>query len=166
MTNEKPSFLRRWWPALVWIVLIMIESTDYLSSENTGTVLYTWLTHIFGPINLYDFLHWHHYLRKLGHVVGYGMLALLLLRGCRLTFAYAQRWHGRSAKLAWLGTLLIAMLDEFHQSFIPSRTGTLRDVVLDSTAGLLFLLAAYLWTRRSTSGPPPSVAATALSESQ
>jgi VanZ family protein len=38
-------------------------------------------------------------------------------------------------------------MDEWHQSFIPSRTGTWRDAVLDSLAGLVFLLVAYfkLW---------------------
>jgi VanZ family protein len=39
-------------------------------------------------------------------------------------------------------------MDEWHQSFIPSRTGTWRDAVLDSMAGLVFLLAAYFWLRR------------------
>jgi VanZ family protein len=40
-------------------------------------------------------------------------------------------------------------MDEWHQSYIPSRTGTWRDAVLDSVAGLLFLLVAYFWLRRS-----------------
>jgi VanZ family protein len=39
-------------------------------------------------------------------------------------------------------------MDEWHQSFIPSRTGTWRDAVLDSLAGLVFLLVAYFWLRR------------------
>jgi VanZ family protein len=41
-------------------------------------------------------------------------------------------------------------MDEWHQSYIPSRTGTWHDVVLDSTAGLVFLLIAYSWLRRRT----------------
>jgi VanZ family protein len=40
---------------------------------------------------------------------------------------------------------LVACLDEWHQSYIPSRTGNLHDVLLDSTAaliaqGVIFLL--------------------------
>jgi len=40
-------------------------------------------------------------------------------------------------------------MDEWHQSFIPSRTGTWRDALLDSVAGLVFLSVAYLWLRRT-----------------
>jgi len=42
------------------------------------------------------------------------------------------------------------MLDEWHQSFLSSRTGTFRDVILDSTAGLVaqIVLFAILWGER------------------
>jgi VanZ family protein len=53
------------------------------------------------------------------------------------------------ALLAWLGTVFVAAMDEWHQSLIPSRTGTWRDAVLDSVAGLAFLLVAYFWLRRA-----------------
>ncbi len=44
----------------------------------------------------------------------------------------------------------MAMLDEWHQSFLSSRTGTFRDVILDSTAGLVAQIALFAirWTRR------------------
>ena len=149
MTASRPHLPRAWWPALVWIVLISFESTGFFSSQNTGHALYTLLTRLFGAINYYAFLIFHHYLRKTGHVVGYGVLSLLLLRGWRATFgrAYALLW--RTALLSWMGTAFVASMDEWHQSLIPSRTGTWRDVVLDSAAGLVFLLAAYFWLRRT-----------------
>jgi VanZ family protein len=40
-------------------------------------------------------------------------------------------------------------MDEWHQSYIPSRTGTWKDAVLDSVAGFVFLLIAYFRLRRS-----------------
>ena len=149
MPSERPSLLRAWSPALVWVGIIAVESTDYLSSEHTGNALYVVLRRLFGHINLYDFLIWHHYLRKTGHVVGYGILCLLLLRGLRLTLNASHRFKLITAGLAWIGTAFIASLDEWHQTFIPSRTGTIRDVILDSAAGFLFLLAALVWLRRS-----------------
>ena len=115
-------------------------------------MLYSLLTRLFGEINFYDFLIFHHYLRKSGHVLGYGMLSLLLLRGWRATFQQLHAWVWRAALLAWVGTALVASMDEWHQSFIPSRTGTPRDVLLDSAAGLVFLLIAHIWERRSDSG--------------
>jgi VanZ family protein len=148
-TTAHPSGLfRAWWPAAVWIGLISIESTDAFSSQNTGSLLYSLLTRLFGPINLYDFLVFHFYLRKTGHVVGYGMLALLLLRGWRATLGYTRAMLLQTSLLAWIGTVFVASMDEWHQSFIPSRTGTVHDVVLDSIAGLAFLLIAYVWLRR------------------
>jgi len=148
-TASRPNLLRAWWPAAVWICLIAFESTDFFSSQNTGGVLYTLLTRLFGQINLYDFLVFHHYLRKSGHVVGYGMLSLLLLRGWRATLGPVDTLLLRAALLSWLGTAIVAALDEWHQSYIPSRTGTIWDVALDSVAGVAFLVIAYLWLRRS-----------------
>jgi VanZ family protein len=139
--------LRAWWPALVWILIIACESTDTFSSEHTGTILYRLVTAFFGHVDLHAFDMVHHYLRKTGHVVGYGMLSLLLLRGWRATFHYVRRLLLRAALLSWLGTAFVAAMDEWHQSYIPSRTGTVWDVLLDSTAGLAFLLTAYLVLR-------------------
>jgi VanZ family protein len=141
--------VRAWWPAAVWIALIALESTDFFSAEHTGKTLYTLLTHLFRDVNLYKFLVFHHYLRKTGHVVGYGVLSLLLLRGWRATFEHARALLLRAALLSWLGTVSVAALDEWHQSYIPSRTGTSRDVALDTVAGVAFLVVAYFWLRRS-----------------
>jgi len=112
-------------------------------------MLYTFLTRLFGDINFYKFLVFHHYLRKTGHVVGYGMLSLLLLRGWRATFAHTRALLLRAALLSWLGTISVAAIDEWHQSYIPSRTGTWRDVALDTVAGVAFLVVGYFWLRRS-----------------
>lgn len=148
MATERPSLLRAWWPALVWIGLITFESTDYMSSQNTSSFLYHVLTRIFGPINTYDFLYWHHYLRKAGHVIGYAMLALLLLRAFRATLSGREPWLARPAMLAWLGTAFVAAMDEWHQSFIPSRGASLWDVLLDSSAGLIALFVLLLLYRQ------------------
>jgi hypothetical protein len=151
----RPNLLRAWWPAAAWIGLIGLESTDYLSSANTGNLLFAVLTGIFGEINIQTFQIWHHYLRKTGHVVVYGILSLLLLRAWRATQARTHGWNWRPAILAWLATAAVAAMDEWHQTFIPSRTGTIWDVALDTVAGLGFLLAAYFWLRRSSSSFNP-----------
>ena len=155
----RSNFLRAWWPALVWIGIICVESTDALSSNHTGDLLYKVVSRLFPDINLHDVLILNMILRKTGHVMGYGILSLLLFRGWRRTLARARATFGRStvglvtlgrtAMLAWLGTAFVASMDEWHQSFIPSRTGTWHDVLLDSSAGLVFLLIAYAWLRRT-----------------
>ncbi len=129
------------------------------SSKNTGDWLYSLASRFVGNINLAEFLVFHFYLRKAGHVFGYGMLALLWLRGWRATFAPVRSYSAKrqlvsSSVLAWMGTMFVASMDEWHQSFIPSRTGTAQDVILDSIAGLVFLLVAYFWVRRRATTQP------------
>lgn len=148
MPNARPNLFRAWWPAIVWIGLITFESTDYLSAQNTSSILYNLLTRIFGQINYYDFEYWHHYLRKTGHVVGYAMLGLLLLRGLWMTFGNRADRMRLLPVFAWIGTALVAAMDEWHQSYIPSRTGTPWDILLDSVAGLAALMLAYFALRK------------------
>ena len=149
LTVSRPNLVRAWWPAIVWIGLIAFESTDFFSSEHTGSMLYTLLTRLFGNINFYHFLVFHHYLRKTGHVVGYGMLSLLLLRGWRATLGRVHALLLRAALCPGWGPPFVAAMDEWHQSYIPSRTGTVWDVALDTVAGVAFLVVAYFWLRRS-----------------
>lgn len=148
-TASRPVLLRAWWPAAVWVGLIAFESTSMLSAENTSSMLYSLLVRFFGEINLESFLVYHHYLRKTGHVLGYGILCLLLLRGWRATLDQGDNELSRTALLAWLGTVFVATMDEWHQSYLPSRTGSWQDVVLDSTAGLVFVLVAYVRVKQA-----------------
>jgi VanZ family protein len=47
-------------------------------------------------------------------------------------------------------TVLVASLDEWHQTFIPSRTGTVRDVILDSGAALTAQIVIFLLLRKTS----------------
>ena len=55
-----------------------------------------------------------------------------------------MRW----GTVSFLMTTLVASLDEWHQTFIPSRTGTVRDVILDSSAALTAQIVILLWIGR------------------
>jgi len=59
----------------------------------------------------------------------------------------APRWAWRWAQVAFFMTVLVASLDEWHQSFIPSRTGTWHDVVLDGAAAVGAQILLYLLLR-------------------
>jgi VanZ family protein len=47
-----------------------------------------------------------------------------------------------------LGTLLVASADEFHQTFLPNRTGTGWDVLVDCSGALLLQWLVWLWMRK------------------
>ena len=117
-----------------------------LSSSNTSRILYPILHFLFG-LDWERFHEWHFYIRKGGHVVGYAILSVLLFRAWRATLPAMNdtNWTLRWATLALLGTAFVASLDEWHQSFIPSRTGRWEDVVLDTCAGLAAQMLIFLW---------------------
>jgi VanZ family protein len=151
LSSERHEVLKAWIAAILWLIVIAIESTAWLSSHNTSRILYPIFHFLFG-LDWDRFEIWHFYMRKGGHVFGYGLLSILLFRAWRETLpaATGARWALRWANIAVLGTLLVASLDEWHQSFIPSRTGRWQDVVLDTIAGIGAQILAFVWTKFSS----------------
>ena len=146
MSTDRHHVLKAWIAAILWLIVIAIESSAYLSAHNTSRILYPLLHFLFG-MNHASFEHWHFYIRKGGHVLGYALLSILLFRAWRETLPALSgaKWTARWATIAVLGTTLVASLDEWHQSFIPSRTGTPRDVLLDTSAGIAAQILVFLW---------------------
>ena len=148
MKSARQEFLEAWILAAIWMVVIAIESTSLGSSDNTSRILYPIFHYLFN-MDLLRFEHWHHYMRKGGHVVGYGILSWLLFRAFRVTWpSPGVKWTWRWANIAIFGTLVVASLDEFHQSFLPSRTGRWQDVVLDTCAGIGAQILLLAWRTR------------------
>lgn len=83
----------------------------------------------------YDFL-----LRKLAHVVEYVVLTALLFRALRLHMAR----EAHALLMAALVAVLYAFSDEWHQTFVPGREGSLRDVGVDA----LGIAGMSVWLRR------------------
>lgn len=148
MSSDRHQILKAWIAAILWLIVIAIESTSYLSAHNTSRILYPLLHFLFG-ISRAEFEPWHVFIRKSGHVFGYGLLSILLFRAWRETIPIpgTPKWTIRWASIAVLGTALVASLDEWHQSFLPSRTGRWQDVVLDTCAGIGAQLALLLYWR-------------------
>lgn len=152
MSSDRHHALKAWIAAILWLIVIALESTNLGSASNTSRFLYP-LLHFLFRLDLRAFEFWHFYIRKGGHVFGYGLLSILLFRAWRETLPMMgdPKWTFRWANISVLGTALVASLDEWHQSYLPSRTGTVHDVILDTCAGvggqfLLFLY--YLLTSR------------------
>jgi VanZ family protein len=150
LISRRQTVFRAWIPAILWLVIIVIESSALLAAQNTSRILYPMLHFLFG-VDRFHFAHWHFYIRKTGHVVGYCILSILLFRAWRATLPVAGKlnpnWTMRWANIAVLGTALVASLDEWHQSFIPSRTGTVYDVILDTCAGVAAQIVVFFWLR-------------------
>jgi VanZ family protein len=166
LTTDRHHVLKAWIALVLWLIVIAIESTDWLSAHHTSRILYP-LLHFLFNLNWEQFEQWHFFIRKGGHVFGYGLLSILLFRAWRETLPVASnaKWTFRWANIAVLGTALVASLDEWHQSFIPSRTGTVHDVILDTCAGIAAQFLVFLWTKSSAKRLHSSTDTSGLSRS-
>jgi len=131
------------------MAVIAIESTDFLSASHTSRILYPILHFLFN-MDLAHFKIVHHYIRKTGHFTGYFILSVLLFRAWKATLRLPAVWAMRWAAIAFFMSALVASLDEWHQTFLPSRTGTLHDVLLDSTGALIAQIVIFIYWRRAS----------------
>jgi VanZ family protein len=153
LNPAQKQLLKEWTAAILWLGLIAIESTNLLSATNSCRILYP-IFHLFTVVDPVRFVLWDYYIRKIGHFVGYFVLSVLLFRAWRATLPFASpwRWSMQWARISFFMTALVASLDEWHQTYLTSRTGSLHDVLLDSSAALAgqILLFALLNPKRTS----------------
>ncbi len=144
-TRSLGYWINVWLPVVVGIAVIVLESTEWFGSDHTSGPLRRIFEAFFGHVSN---AHWeiiHHYLRKSGHFLGYGFIGLAWLRAWWLTLPHSRFLP--DAFLALLGTALVATCDEWHQTFIPNRTGSPWDVLLDCTGVICLQLLVYIFMR-------------------
>lgn len=132
-------------PVLIGTALIATSSSSLFSAQHTNGP-FRWLYEsLFGPV---DDARWgilHVYMRKMGHFFGYGVFGLLWLRAWWQSLPRSRFFV--DACLAVLGAGLVASADEFHQTFLPSRTGSPWDVLLDCIGATSLQLMVYIFLR-------------------
>ena len=124
------SFLKYWLPVLIWVCLIFVGSTDVMSAEQTSRFLVPFLRWLDPQISVATIATIHFAVRKLGHIIEYVILAMLLWRGLRRGTNLQMKMSILSASV-WVVCAIFAASDEFHQSFVPSRTASPIDVLID-----------------------------------
>jgi VanZ family protein len=139
--------MRTWMPVLVFAMIVAVESTTYLGSDRTSAPLRRLAEMICGHGVDAQWVLIHHFIRKTGHFVGFGIFSLVCFRGFWITLqgvAFQILRQLRAHGLAILSTFLIASADEFHQSFLPNRTGQFSDVLLDCSGAAVLCLVLFL----------------------
>ncbi len=138
------AFLKYWLPVVTWMALIFSASCDSHSAERTSRFFEPLLHWLFPqmPQTQVDLL--HHLIRKCGHLTEYAILALLLWRAIKQS-THLPPWMRVRKTLLIL--CLYAATDEFHQSFVPTRTSLVSDVFIDTAGGALGLLALWIFCR-------------------
>ncbi len=157
------NFAGSWMPVIAWMLVIFTASTDLMSAEHTSRFIAADES-VQGLDEVGPFLRWlmpqisHEtilavqlLMRKAAHVTEYAILAALLLRALRGEARHIP-WH--FLLLAWVMAAVCATLDEYHQSFVSSRTAAIGDVLIDVCGALLGLLLFSWLALRSPRGTP------------
>jgi VanZ family protein len=135
-------WIRAWWLVAAGIAVVAMESTAAFGADRTTHPL-RWLVQLlFGHLNDNTWDAIHGYIRKSGHLIGYGALGLTWLRAWWMSLPGFRIW--RDFLLALAGTALVASCDEWHQTYVPNRNGSVWDVLLDCCGALIMLLIAWV----------------------
>jgi VanZ family protein len=140
-------FARRlapWLPAIAWAILITWASTDLFSASHTSRYILPALHWLLPQAGAETLDRLHSLIRKSAHFMEYFVFGFLLLR--------AIRGKHRGWRIRWaISVLAIAAgysaLDEFHQSFVPSRTASPWDSLLDTSGAAIAQVLLWLWFR-------------------
>ncbi|MEY2563723.1 MAG: hypothetical protein QOH88_1916 [Verrucomicrobiota bacterium] len=134
--------IKYWIPVAVWMGLIFLASGDLMSAEHTSRFIGPFLRWLNPDVSPATIASVQFVVRKCAHVTEYAILAALLYRAFRQSGGL-----GRFARaIAFISAAVYACFDEFHQSFIPSRTGALQDVAIDCAGAILgLMLCHFFW---------------------
>src|SRR5437763_7726083 len=145
--GEWRSRLWRYAPLVLWLGLIFFASTGEFSAENTSLIIGPLLHWLFPNISDERVNLVHFFVRKLAHFTEYAVLALLAVRAFSHSSHEAIRHHWFLLSLLLIA--LYALSDEFHQSFVMTRTASVYDSLIDTSGGLTaLLLLAYKRKKR------------------
>jgi VanZ family protein len=152
--RESESFRRRigrYGPLLLWIAFIFYASSGEFSSANSSRFIRPLLLWLFPGMSEGKLAGVHFLTRKASHLTEYAILAFL----ARRAFVLSSREFIRRWWFALTMGLVVScsLLDEFHQSYDPSRSGSILDCLIDTIGGLTVLLIfRFLDRRRGLSG--------------
>jgi VanZ family protein len=137
-TIERRKWLTHYAPLIIWTLLILGLGSSMGSMNETSRFVRPLLEFLFpnaAPETL-TFIHGN--IRKLAHFVEYGVLGFLAMRA----FKTLAKLPFRSSVFAFFLCVAVALLDEYQQSFNPSRTSSSLDVMIDLT-GATAAIAVY-----------------------
>jgi VanZ family protein len=145
-------FAKYWLPVVLWCVLIFSASGDRRSVNRSSRIIEPFVRWLIPDISDEAVVATVFVVRKIAHVTEFAILAMLLRRAAQNSFWTARPgWSCQSCCFAAIGAILFAMTDEYHQTFVPGRQGTVMDVLIDSIgvfAGLGFIWLLGRWRKK------------------
>ncbi len=136
-------------PVLVWMLIIFTASTDLMSAEHSSRFIEPFLRWLPPEISAGTIRAVQYCVRKMAHLTEYAILGALVLRALRTFATPANRVRPVAA---FLVAAIFAASDEFHQSFVASRTASPSDVLIDACGAAIGLIAYWFLAQRSRQG--------------
>ncbi|MBU0706790.1 VanZ family protein [Patescibacteria group bacterium] len=114
-----------WLPPLVWAAVIFgISSISNLQIEEIKS--------------------WDMVLRKIAHMLEYAVLVVLFIR----LGVDKQKADWKIYLISLIGVLLYAITDEWHQTYVLRRFGSITDVLIDTSGGIMGAVFYYKFTKK------------------
>ena len=139
--------LWRYGPVVIWAGAIFIFSSGIFSGSNTSTILRPLVQWVFPGISDSGLALVHGLIRKASHFAEYAILALLAARALRTSSREFLSRHWFAVSVAFVA--VYALSDEFHQSFVSTRTASIYDSLIDTAGGLVALTIVAWRIRRN-----------------
>jgi VanZ family protein len=139
------ALLKYWLPVFLWLLFIFIGSTDLMSADHTSRFIGPFLRWFSPNIAAETIASVQLVVRKCAHLTEYAILASFLLRA----FRQGSDRHWRAASFAFVVAAICASVDEFHQSFVASRTGSSWDVMIDCFGAAFGLVLCFIFRRKT-----------------
>ena len=145
------TLFANWAPVAIWAALIFYFSAGSFSAQDTSQILQPALNWFFPGISMDQFEIVHLTIRKLGHLGEYFIFAVLVFRALRRQRNEYRDLHHNTLTIGIV--FLYAGSDELHQLFVPNRTASFADVLLDTLGGACAVVCMALYRRRKKSAP-------------
>ena len=132
-------------PPAAWMAVIFVFSTSLFSSEETGRIIEPIIKLVYPDASreLVEIL--HHLIRKAAHLTEYLLLSLLWFRALIKGAGWSP---GRAVLSSFLISAAYAATDEIHQSFVPGRTSSPIDVLIDASGAAIGMAITGLITKK------------------
>src|SRR5258705_9702510 len=140
--------LKYWLPAIAWAVIISLASTDTFSASHTSRFILPALHWLFPHAGGETLDRLQFLIRKSAHFTEYFAFGFFLLHPVREEH---RGWQIRLSIIALVIAPGYSAFDEFHQWFVPSRTASPWDSLLDTTGAATAQFILWLWLRFLTS---------------
>jgi VanZ family protein len=133
----------RYLPLVLWMTIISLASTGEFSGENTSRIIRPIVLWLFPGTTEGTLQVIHFTVRKMAHFGEYAVMAFLAARA--FTTSSKELLRRRWALVTFVLIVAYASLDEYHQSFVPNRTASIYDSMIDAVGGCAGL---FLYDRR------------------